>query len=460
MSENTFTKYTKYTVKELESYVADPSACVQKLEWTDLVSVLPKYLGNISDGVRTYLSQKIGTYDRKVDGVILAFKNTKILSPLSAIRPNSVRVHVKAKADFYIFRPLSGAVIGGTVKYVSSNYLSAVIYRVFNVTIKLRTHKIQNIVRGNDISFIVKSFDMKSDLPYIEGELIPNKNNDANKLKLNGNIKNEAKANGEAFLVKNERKSESGDSDSGIHEKCDEALDEEVEDTIPKLIECKKEPSSVGKERKRKKPKANGSRVRKNQSESTQSDDEMENSINAILRGFEKDISDTADSTNVVPQVEDSKPSTSSGPTKKKKKKKARDIEDLEAEILLKFAAQCDETESNNASCIQQTDQTDGSNTEKAKKRKKKKKSRTDSDADDFEASIMSSILKCAAEADERVESAPPTKKAKKSSRKSVRFDDTITEASFNAFDVSDMLEISQLHLPTLSSTLKDGELK
>lgn len=172
MSGNTFTKYTKYTVKELESYVADPGTCVQKLEWKDLVSVLPKYLGNICEGVKACLTQKIGTYDRKVDGVILAFKNTQILSPLSAIRPNSLRAHVKLRTDFYVFRPQVGATIEGTVRYVSSNYLSAVIYRVFNVTIKLKTQKIQKFARGTVISFIVKEFDMKSDLPFIEGQLI------------------------------------------------------------------------------------------------------------------------------------------------------------------------------------------------------------------------------------------------------------------------------------------------
>lgn len=172
MVTNTFTKYAKYTVEELESYVADPNSCVQKLEWTNLVSVLPKYLGNICDGVRVCLTQKIGKYDRSVDGIILAFKNTKILNPLSAIRANSVRSHVKVSTDFYVFRPVSGATIEGTIKYVSKNYLSAVIYRVFNVTIRLQRQKLHEIKQGRVISFIVKSYDMKSDLPYIEGELI------------------------------------------------------------------------------------------------------------------------------------------------------------------------------------------------------------------------------------------------------------------------------------------------
>lgn len=172
MVANTFTKYAKYTVEELESYVADPNSCVQKLEWTNLVSVLPKYLGDICEGVKACLTQKIGKYDRMVDGIILAFKNTKILSPLSAIRPNSVRIHVKVSSNFYVFRPISGATIEGTIKYVSKNYLSAVIYRVFNVTIRLQKQKLQEQKQGRVISFIVKSFDMKSDLPYIEGELI------------------------------------------------------------------------------------------------------------------------------------------------------------------------------------------------------------------------------------------------------------------------------------------------
>lgn len=568
MVANTFTKYAKYTVEELESYVADPNSCVQKLEWTNLVSVLPKYLGDICEGVKACLTQKIGKYDRTVDGIILAFKNTKILSPLSAIRPNSVRIHVKVSSNFYVFRPISGATIEGTIKYVSKNYLSAVIYGVFNVTIRLQKQKLQEQKQGRVISFIVKSFDMKSDLPYIEGELISTPDDLDDQLELvehrvkkeksprksikaepmdvqeevtNVQTKSEADSTGmatedgesddeddversmKAILdnlqkemsdsaseslsksksgpkaqdtnKKNKRK-KSGDS-TKMKEKSkpkqaklnghDEDPKDDIEDSIKAILSgIEKEmsdvadsdysssqpnkseiptPSAIKTERidkkpnrkntiesgspkkgsKRKQPKLNGHSV----GEENNQHDDMEDSIQALLSGLEKEMSDAVESDHGASKLEDTKleaPSSakkSSG--KKKKKKQEFNIDSLEQELLQKLAAEYSEPETAESAVTQSA---------KNKKNKSKKVKE-----DDFEASIMSSILKCAAYAEESESknspASSPSKKMGKTARKSVRFDNTITEASFNAFDSSELLEISQLQSPSLSSTLK-----
>ncbi|XP_065093213.1 uncharacterized protein Polr1F [Ochlerotatus camptorhynchus] len=455
MSGNTFTKYTKYTTKELESYLADPGTCVQKLEWIDLISVLPKYLGNICEGVKACLTQKIGTYDRKVDGVILAFKNTQILSPLSAIRPNSVRVHVKLRTDFYVFRPQIGATIEGTVQYVSSNYLSAVIYRVFNVTIKLKMQKITNFARGTVISFIVKAFDMKSDLPFIEGQLI-SKSDDDNPV-TNGVKKEKPPKN------VSQVKPEQNDFDANKVGVCGESIEAKIEDNKPDdFVSSKKDTNMKGSKRKHTKPNGHAAKDDK------QSDEEMQLSINALLSGLEKEMSDAIESDPSTSGIEQPKKETQSAeksrPLKKKKKKK-HDIDSLEAELLQKFAAQCNEPEQHDlqtdTSGQTKNDQIDTSKTEKVKKTKNKKNKAPKLEEDDFEASIMSSILKCVAEADEpQRNDSTPLKKAGKIARKSVRFDSTITEASFNAFDSSELLEISQLQSPALSSTLKGNEQK
>lgn len=444
MGENTFTKYTNYTVKELESYVADPNACVKKLEWNDMLSVLPKYLGDIREGVRACLSQKIGTYDRKVDGIILAYKNTKILSPLSATHPNSVRVYVKTRADFYVFRPQSGSIIGGTVRYVSSNYLSAVIYRVFNVTIKLQTHKIQNIVRGKEINFVIKSYDMKSDLPSIEGELIPEK--DANKPQLNGNIKSEARHNGGTARIK----SSIGSDDSDDLEPEAQRSAEECD------IKPAPSPVKAPKEQKRKKVKQEPVPTELIEEESI--GDEMDSSIRALLSTYEDQLNDSTETNGTIgingTIKQEAVDAPSSSKKIKKKKRKSQKIDALEAELLEKFAAQCDEPDAPLTNGHTNGETSEEPVTPKVEKSRKRKKKHSSSEADEFEASIMSSLLKIASEKSV-ADDATPIRKAVKKSRKSVRFDDTIMEASFNTFDTSEQLEISQLPAPNLSSTLK-----
>ncbi|XP_019532934.3 uncharacterized protein LOC109404496 [Aedes albopictus] len=595
MVTNTFTKYAKYTVEELESYVADPNSCVQKLEWTNLVSVLPKYLGNICDGVRACLTQKIGKYDRSVDGIILAFKNTKILNHLSAIRPNSVRSHVKVSTDFYVFRPVSGATIEGTIKYVSKNYLSAVIYRVFNVTIRLQRQKLHEIKQGRVISFIVKSYDMKSDLPYIEGELITAPDEQLPEFeehivkkekssKRQTGIKaepmdvqeevTEVKTNTETISIphrirsKTEPATEESESDDGDEDADDvkqsmkailDNLQKEMSDAVDSASESiekseispakeqdankktkrKKGDDStvVKKEKKSKQTKQNGhtskvnggnpsdsieysinailSGIEKEMSDITDSDyssskqddskvttpsrgkaestskkqkpkkvdepssskkankrkhakmnghssgnaagqhEDMEDSIQAILSGIEKEMSDATDSDRGTSRLNDTTEVPFAKPSPSKKKKKKSTIDSLEKELLLKLAAEYSEQDSHPAEPVE-------TQKEPEKSPKKKKKKTKVSREDDFEASIMYSILKCAALAEEsepkknNPASSPAKRKTgKTTARKSVRFDSTITEASFNALDSSELLEISQLQSPTLSSTLK-----
>lgn len=193
----------------------------------------------------------------------------------------------------------------------------------------------------------------------------------------------------------------------------------------------------------------------------------MELSIHALLSGLEKEMSDAVESDpSASGMLKKANQSAEKSRPSKKKKKKKHDIDSLEAELLQKFAAQCVEPEAQDI----QTDtsgqaKNDTSEAEKVKKAKKKKNKAPKVEEDDFEASIMSSILKCVAEADEPQRRAQrndltPLKKTGKIVRKSVRFDNTITEASFNAFDSSELLEISQLQSPALSSTLKGSEQK
>lgn len=433
MNLNTFTKYTKYTVKELECYVANPDTCVEKKCWIDIISVLPKYLNNIGDGVKHYLSKKIGTYDRKIDGVVLAFKNTKILSPLMAIRPNSARIHMKVSTDFYVFKPVNGSVIEGSVQYVSKNYLSAVIYRVFNVSIKLQSQKLMNINRGSEIKFIVKSYDMKSDLPYIEGELLERFNGiGCNKQPNCIDINN---ASNNDTTIKREKVSDS----------CTDNCEVVALKSIDKQPTCNATKIKT-EEKKHKSKKLMSS---SNSNDTLLIDNDMENSIATILKSVEKEISDTdlspLQEQGDQEEVTSVRLNASKHAASKKKRNSTRcNIELIKETLLKEFASHHESTEN--------VEGKSSSYPEIAgKKTKKRQKNLPTNQIDDFEASIMSSLLRAAAEADKEA------KINKKESRKSVRFDDTITEASFSTIDSSELMEISYSKSQGLSSSLKNG---
>lgn len=54
----------------------------------------------------------------RLSGVILSYKNPKLLSPLGYILYDTCYIHVDVQADFYIFRPEIGKSLKG--KLISS----------------------------------------------------------------------------------------------------------------------------------------------------------------------------------------------------------------------------------------------------------------------------------------------------------------------------------------------------
>lgn len=383
MTKPTFKKCTNYTVKELEYYTSNANACVQKIEWINIISLLPRFLGNIREGIRFCLSQKIGLYDRSVDGVILAFTNVKILNPLSANRPGSIRLFVKIKVDFFVFRPLEGAIIAGTVKYVSTNYLSVIIYRVFNVTIKLNQKKLHGISPGNEISFVVKSYDLKSDLPFIEGELIQEFDDECS-----AEVISAVKIDPEVLVDI----SYSSDSTKDNCIKRNGRTDNRATKKVKKERKIKHE----------------------NGMNEDISDNEIEDSINAILNSFSREFDN-----------ENGCEDTPTASTSKRKRKNKRKYDEMESESYHRSSPKDCQNNS----------------TELGSVKKRKKKIKTEP-IDDFEEAIMSSILKIAAEAEKQESDLDATDGKKK--RKSVRFDDEV-KASLNGYNSSSVSDLSYI---------------
>ncbi|XP_017856809.1 PREDICTED: DNA-directed RNA polymerase I subunit RPA43 [Drosophila arizonae] len=168
-------KYIKFTTKELQQYAANPESCVRCIK-TDLHLAMGPYgMGNFKHALHELLIRtKVGIYDSNVNGIVLGIKNIKVLGQTAALRADDPTLHLLINADFYVFRPVAGAVLHGVVRHISKHQISVIIYRVFNTTIRF-TNKKQNrndIVMDQEIKFRIKDFNIGSAMPYIEGELL------------------------------------------------------------------------------------------------------------------------------------------------------------------------------------------------------------------------------------------------------------------------------------------------
>lgn len=173
MHRTTIAKVTKLSADELKKSANDGVSCVFEVQSNEILSLRPRDCEHIVKGVRRCVMDKVGRYHSKVNGIVLGYAKIRVENTLSAFRTDSPYLHVRATIDYFVFQPRIGSTLRGTVNYVSKEFVSAMIYQVFNVTVKLNgKSKKHGIQQGSEISFIINACDMKSAIPIIDGELV------------------------------------------------------------------------------------------------------------------------------------------------------------------------------------------------------------------------------------------------------------------------------------------------
>ncbi|GAB0086791.1 hypothetical protein DMENIID0001_009730 [Sergentomyia squamirostris] len=166
--------YIHFTKSELDGYTRDKTSCVECVNNSMHISFPPWGMDDFKETLLNAVAvKKIGLFDAELNGIVLDVRNIKLNGEMSFVRYDTPELHLTIRADFYVFRPQVGAIFRGVVKFNSQKHISVLIYRVFNVSIRLpHANKKQKLQLGTEITFRVKKFDLQNILPYIEGELV------------------------------------------------------------------------------------------------------------------------------------------------------------------------------------------------------------------------------------------------------------------------------------------------
>lgn len=176
MSKNR-NNYIKYKRAELEEYITHSETCVRKIRTVESLRFAPNIIGTFTESIMKILSKKIGKFDMKLDGVVLDFRKTKVLSTRSLARTDSTSMLIDVESDFYVFSPRRDAIVNGIVKHINrqsmETIISVVIYRVFNVKVTFKGNiKDKYICTDQEIQLRIKDFHFDNVFPYIEGEMV------------------------------------------------------------------------------------------------------------------------------------------------------------------------------------------------------------------------------------------------------------------------------------------------
>ncbi|XP_026752050.1 DNA-directed RNA polymerase I subunit RPA43 [Galleria mellonella] len=168
----------KFELKELRKLGSDKNSCVIEKKVTQNQALEPWCLGSLKESIKNLLDYKIGKYDKEFNGVLLSYKNLKILRNVGSIRNDNADINFQVQADYFIFRPHVGATLKGIVNKKSPTHLGILVHRVFNVVIPRPTEEPGNkwigasVQEGQEIVFRIVVLDLYGALPYIRGELV------------------------------------------------------------------------------------------------------------------------------------------------------------------------------------------------------------------------------------------------------------------------------------------------
>lgn len=167
----------KFDLKELRKLANDKNSCIIEKKVTQNLALQPWCLSNLKDSIKNLLDYKIGKFDKEFDGILLSYKNLRILQNVGAIRNDNADIHFQVQADYFIFRPYVGATLKGIVNKKSTTHLGILVHRVFNVVIPRPTEEPgndwvgSNVTEGQEVVFQIVVLDLYGALPYIRGKL-------------------------------------------------------------------------------------------------------------------------------------------------------------------------------------------------------------------------------------------------------------------------------------------------
>lgn len=140
------------------------------------VQLPPAALADVKAALVRHLKMRLGRFDSDMDGIVLDYKNVKILNDRGLIKHDSADIQLDIEADFHAFRPEVGVKLRGVINKKCVTHLSVLVHKIFNVVIPRPTETLADwlgdkLEIGQSILFTIVTLDLFGLLPYIRGEL-------------------------------------------------------------------------------------------------------------------------------------------------------------------------------------------------------------------------------------------------------------------------------------------------
>ncbi|XP_033645479.1 DNA-directed RNA polymerase I subunit RPA43-like [Asterias rubens] len=99
------------------------------------IALSPKYIGRLRTGVHEILDAELGRFEKRWNGVLLAYGNLKLLQSSGAIVDDSPFIYFDVELEAVIFKPSIGSILKCVVNELATDHIGCLVHDWFNVSL-------------------------------------------------------------------------------------------------------------------------------------------------------------------------------------------------------------------------------------------------------------------------------------------------------------------------------------
>ncbi|XP_067655979.1 DNA-directed RNA polymerase I subunit RPA43-like [Haliotis asinina] len=155
----------------------DPFSGFKAMTSSRQICLPPRYLGNISQGIRDQLDSEINLFCTDLESVVICYDNIKLLSSVGNIMDDMPFLHLRVQADYILFKPTLGCLLKGTVNKISKDHVGCLVHDRFNASLhRPRTHlngwRGSLLRPGQEFPFQVEDIFSNNSVISLKGKLV------------------------------------------------------------------------------------------------------------------------------------------------------------------------------------------------------------------------------------------------------------------------------------------------
>jgi len=167
-----------FTFKKAQKLSTTRHSCVVEVPHQMSLTMSPKFIPNIRDGLKETLDKSLLMYDKDLQGVPLAYNHIKVIS--SQIIDDLEVFKMNIKLTFIVFRPEAGKLLNGVVNKITDSHFGCIIHECINASIRQPERRvlsdsqkttIDNITIGATITFKIWKFDVHHGIMIVLGDI-------------------------------------------------------------------------------------------------------------------------------------------------------------------------------------------------------------------------------------------------------------------------------------------------